>query len=186
MSPYWKFRITPIVVTLAIAALRFVGSASDAAAGALPKDPCALLKTAEIQAFASNAKIGSGVLDTSAAPLAVTCTYSWGPRTPEWGDSELTIAVTDASKVWPGGLSPDDIKERVVVEASSGGPGSSEISGVGDGAVFSTDPKSHNAMAKAYVVKGKGVLMWVTFHGSNEPSVKDKLITLLKEAAARL
>ena len=49
-----------------------------------------------------------------------------------------------------------------------------------------TDPKAHNAMAKAYVVKGKGVLLWVTFHGGNALAQKDKLIALLKAAAATL
>ena len=186
MSPYWKSRMTPLTVALVIAVIRFAGSASDAAAASLPKDPCALLKPAEIQALASNDKIGSGVLDTSAAPLALMCTYSWGPETAEWGQSSLAIEVTDASKVWPGGLSPDDIKQRVIVEAKTGGPGSSEISGIGDGAVFSTDPKSHQATAKAYIVKAKGIVMWLTFHGGNALAQKDKIIAVLKAAAARL
>jgi hypothetical protein len=186
MSPYWKFRMTPLMIGLAIAVLRLAGATSDAAAAALPKDPCTLVKPTEIQALASNAKIGSGVLDTSAAPLVVACTYSWGPRTSEWGESALTISVTDATKVWPAGLSPDDIKQRVVLEARTGGPGSSEIAGIGDGAVFSADPKSHNATAKAYVVKGKGLLMMVTFHGGNALSQKDKIIAILKDASARL
>ncbi len=86
------------MVGLAIAALRLAGPAS-AAAGALPKDPCALLKPAEIQALASNAKIGSGVVDASMAPLGNACTYSWGPRTREWGESAVTITVIDAEEL---------------------------------------------------------------------------------------
>jgi hypothetical protein len=72
------------------------------------------------------------------------------------------------------------------VEVTSGGPGSSEIAGIGDGAVFTTDPKSHTAAAKAYLVKAKGVLLEVTFHGGNPLAQKAKLIGLLKAAAARL
>ena len=33
----------------------------------------------------------------------------------EWRETALSVTVVDASKVWPGGLSPDDIKERVLV-----------------------------------------------------------------------
>jgi len=184
MNPYWKFRMRALMVALAIAGLRFAGPASgDATAAALPKDPCALLKPADIQALAPNAKIGNGVLTTQ-APLGATCTYSWGPRTSEWGETALSVTVVDASKVWPGGLSSDDIKQRVLLEARTGGPDASEIPGIGDGAVFTTDPKAHNATAKAYVVKAKGVLLEVTFHGGNALAQKDKLIALLKAAAA--
>ena len=83
-------------------------------------------------------------------------------------------------------MSSDDIKQRVLLEARTGGPDASEIPGIGDGAVFTTDPKSHDATAKAYVVKAKGVLLEVTFHGGNALAQKDKLIALLKAAAAAL
>jgi hypothetical protein len=178
----------PLMIGLAIAVFRFAGPASDdAAAAALPKDPCALLKPAEIQAaLAPNANIGSGVSDTSGLPMGVGCTYTWGPRTNEWGQTAFSVTITDASKVWPGGLTPDDIKQRVLVEAKTGGPDASEIPGIGDGAVFTTEPKTHDATAKAYVVKGKGVVLWVTFHGGNALSQKDKIIALLKNAVGRL
>ncbi len=185
MNPYWQFQIRALLVALAIAGLRFAGPASDyAAAPAPPKDPCALLKPADIQALAPNAKIGSGVL-SSQAPVGAACTYSWGPRTSEWGETALSVTVVDASKVWPGGLSSADIKERVLMEARIGGPDASEIPGIGDGAVFTTD-KSHNATAKAYLVKAKGVVLEVAFHGGNALAQKDKLIALLKAAAAAL
>ena len=186
MNPYWKFWMRALMVALAIAGLRFAGPAiDDATAAALPKDPCALLKPADIQALASNAKIGSGVLTTN-APLGATCAYSWGPRTSEWGETSLSVILVDASKVWPAGLSSDDIKQRVLLEVRTGGPDASEIPGIGDGAVFTTDPKAHNATAKAYLVKAKGVLLDVTLHGGNALAQKDKLIALLKAAAARL
>lgn len=187
MNPTWPFRMRALMFALAIAGLRFAGPASaDATAAALPKDPCALLKPADIQALAPNANIGSGVSDTTALPMAVGCTYTWGPRTPEWGQTSLSVTVMDASKAWPRGLSPNVIKQSVVVEAKKGGPDASEIPGIGDGAVFTRAPKVHNAMAKAYVVKGKGVVLLVTFHGGSALAQKDKIIALLKAAAARL
>jgi hypothetical protein len=186
MNPYLKSRMRALMAALAIAGLRFAGLASDdAAAAAPPKDPCALLKPADIQAFAPSAKIGSGVLTTN-APLAASCAYSWGPRTSEWGETAVTVDVIDASKVWPGGLSSDDIKQRVLVEVRIGGPDASQIPGIGDGAVFTTDSKTHNAKAKAYLVKAKGVVLEVAFHGGNPLAQKDKLIALLKAAAAAL
>jgi hypothetical protein len=83
-------------------------------------------------------------------------------------------------------LSSDDIKQRVLVEVRIGGPDASAIPGIGDGAVFTTDPKTHNAKAKAYLVKAKGVVLEVAFHGGNALAQKDKLIALLKAAAAAL
>lgn len=185
MGPHRKFQ--PLLIGLAIVLFRFAGPASDEAAAALPKDPCALLKPAEVQAaLAPSANIGSGVPDTSGLPMAAGCTYTWGPRTNEWGQTAFSITVTDASKVWPNGLTPDDIKQRVLVEAQMAGSDASEISGIGDGAVFTADPKTHNATAKAYAVKAKGIVLWVSFHGGNALSLKDKLVALLKDAVARL
>jgi hypothetical protein len=186
MNAYWKSRMGALLVALAVAGLRFAGPASDdATAAGLPKDPCALLKPADIQALAPNAKIGSGVMTTE-APLGVSCAYTWGPRSSEWGETSLTVALVDASKIWPAGLTSDDIKQRVLVEVRMGGPDASEIPGIGDGAVFTADAKAHNAKAKAYLVKAKGVLLEVAFHGGNGLAQKDKLIALLKAAAATL
>jgi hypothetical protein len=90
------------MVALAIAGLRLAGPASDdATAATLPKDPCALVKPADIQALAPNAKIGSGV-PTDNGSFGGSCAYSWGPRTNEWGQTALTIMIVDASKVYPG------------------------------------------------------------------------------------
>ncbi len=186
MNPYWKFRMRALMVALVIAGLRFAGPASDdATAAALPKDPCTLLKPADIQALAPNAKIGSGVLAEN-GPLGATCEYRWGPRTREWGETAISIQVIDASKVWPGGLSPDDIKQRVLLEFKTGGPDASRTPGMGDGAVLTTDPKAQNATVKAYFVKAKGVVLAVGFHGGDALAQKDKLIALLKAAAATL
>ena len=83
-------------------------------------------------------------------------------------------------------MSSDDIKQRVLVEVRIGGPDASQIPGIGDGAVFTTDPKTHNAKAKAYLVKAKGVVLEVALHGGNGLAQKDKLIALLKAAAVAL
>jgi hypothetical protein len=184
MSPGWKFRTTPLAVGLAIAVLRLAGSASEAVAGTLPKDPCALLKPAEIQALASNAKIGGGVADASMAPLGVGCSYTWGPRTREWGESALTITVMDASKAWPG-VSPDVLQQGVLAKVKVGGPNASQVAAVGDAAAFTFEARSSNAMAEAYF-KAKGLHLSLSFHAGDSLSNKDKLIALLKSAAARL
>jgi hypothetical protein len=179
----------PQILGLTALALLMGGSgAAVVTPAALPKDPCALLKPAEIQALAANAKIESGKSTTDPAGFVVGCTYEWGPRNREWGTSSLLISVTDASKVWPGGLSPDDIKQRVLVMAQTSGPGAAPISGIGDGAVFTTEPKAHNAKAMAFVVKAKGVLLEVAFHGDGGDALakKDNLTGLLKLAASRL
>jgi len=184
MSPYRKFQTTPLMVGLAIAVLQLIGSASDAVAAALPKDPCALLKPAEIQTLAPNAKIGSGVLDASMAPLGVGCKHTWGPRTPEWGESALTITVIDASKGWPG-VSPDLIQQGILAKVKTGGPKASQVPGVGDAAAFTFEDRVSSATAEAYL-KAKGVHLSVKFHAGDSLSNKDKLIALLKDAAARL
>jgi hypothetical protein len=182
VDSYSKLGISVLIIGSAIVA----GLAnSDAAAAAPPKDPCTLLKPADIQTLAPTAKISNGVV-TENGPLGGTCKYSWGPRTNEWGDSAVTVTVVDASKAWPGGLSPDVIKRRILGDMKTGGPEAAEIPGIGDGAVFTTEPKSYNAAAKAYFVKTKGVLLELKFHGGNALAQKDKLITLLKTAAAAL
>lgn len=175
-------QMTSLIVGLAIGVLQLAGSASDAAA--LPKDPCALLKPAEIQTLAPNAKIGSGVLDASTAPLGVGCTFTWGPRTPEWGESALTITVIDASKGWPG-MSPDLIQQGMLAQVKVGGPNAYQIPSVGDAAVFTFEDRVSSATAQAYL-KAKGVHLSVKFHAGDSLSNKDKLIALLKAAAARL
>ena len=183
MSP-WKSRMMTLTFGLAIAVLRLTASAGEADARALPKDPCALLTPAEIQVLASNAKIGSGVSDASMAPMGIACTYSWGPRTREWGESALTITVIDASRAWPG-RSPDEIQQGILAKVKVGGPNASLIPGVGDAAAFTFEARSSNATAEAYL-KAKGDHLSVRYHAGDALSSKDKVIALLKDAAAKL
>ena len=159
MNPYDGFRMTTLVA-LAIAVCQFAGAAS--AAAPLPTDPCALLKPSEIQTLDSNATIGSGVLDSSTAPMSVACTYTWGPRTREWGESGLTVAVIDASKGWPG-VSPDLLQQGILAKVKASGPNASQVTGVGDAAAFTFEERASNATVEAYF-KAKGVHLAVTFH----------------------
>jgi hypothetical protein len=182
MTP-WKFEMNPFKVGLGIAVV-VASWASDAVAGVLPKDPCTLLKPAEIQALDSNATVGSGVLNGGMAPLGVGCTYTWGPRTPEWGESAVTITVIDASKAWPG-TDAGALREGLLAKVRAEGPNASEVPGVGDAAVFTFEARSSNATVEAYF-KTKGVHLSVTFHAGDSLAKRDKIIALLKDAAARL
>ena len=180
MKPQRRTRVSLVMVGFAMAWLGL----ADAGAATLPKDPCALLKVAEIQALAPNAKIGSGVADASAAPLGASCTYTWGPRTSEWGDPAVTITVIDAATAWVG-VSPDTLAEGLRAKIKTGGPNAFEIPGVGDAAGFTFAAHSSNATAEA-LLGAKGVHLSVTVHSGDSLANKDKVVTLLKEAAARL
>ena len=182
MSP-WKFRMLPLMVRLGTTII-VASSASGAAAATLPKDPCALLEPAEIQELAPNATIGSGILDASMASLGVACTYTWGPRTPEWGESAVTITVIDASQAWPG-TGADVLKQGLLAKVKAEGPNASQIPGVGDAAAFTFEARSSNATAEAYLMS-KGVHLSVKFHAGDSLANKDKIIALLRDAAARL
>jgi hypothetical protein len=109
-----QFRILPVILGLAMVSLAHAGAASEDAGGpTLPKDPCALLKPAEIQAaLVPNAAVSRGVPTTNTAPLAVSCSYTWGPRTSQWGESSVTVMVIDASQAYPG-MSADQIRQGV-------------------------------------------------------------------------
>ncbi|HEY7635026.1 MAG TPA: hypothetical protein VH763_05760 [Gemmatimonadales bacterium] len=169
---YHRFRIGALALGLA-------------AGGPLPKDPCALLKPAEIQAaLAPDTKITAGVPTTKSLPLAVSCSYTWGPRTPQWGESSLLVMVIDLSQAWPG-LSAEQIQQGVLLSAKGDKADASLITGVGDAGVFTSKAGNYNGRAEA-VLEAKGVHLSVEFHGGEVLSHKDKIIALLKGAARRL
>jgi hypothetical protein len=152
----------------------------------LPKDPCALLKPAEIQsALAPKATIGPGVPATDMAPLGVSCTYTWGPRTSEWGESSVTVTVLDLSKAFPG-VSGDQLKDGMMAEtmAKDATITASQVGGVGDAGVFKFEARSFNATGEGLFVS-KGVELLVKFHGG-DVGAKDKVVALLKQAGSRL
>lgn len=153
-------------------------------AAALPKDPCALLKPAEIQSLAPNAKIGNGKAHTDPGGLGVTCTFEWGPRTKEWGESTVSVTVMDATKAYPG-TDAATLQQGFLAKAKVGGPNASTISGVGDAGVFTFEARSSSATAETYL-KGKSLLVVVSYHAGDSLASKDKIVTLLKAAASRL
>jgi hypothetical protein len=168
-----------------MAGLAIAGAIEGASPAALPKDPCALLKPAEIQsALAAKATIGAGVSDTAMLPVGIGCTYTWGPRTSGWGETSLTLTVIDASKAWVG-VSAADLERGILMKARPGQANASVIPGVGDAAVFTYEARSHNASAEAYY-KSKNLHLTVTFHEGSSLQDKDKIVALLKKAAARL
>jgi hypothetical protein len=94
------------------------------------------------------------------------------------------VMVIDASQAWPG-LSAEQIQQGVLLSAKSDKADASPISGVGGAAVFTFEARKFNGKAEAFF-EAKGVHLSVDFHGANGPSYKDKVIALLKQAAARL
>ncbi len=185
MSRHRKSRV-PLLVGVTLALVRSIAVLGDeAVAGTLPKDACALLTPAEVQAaLAPAVSIGSGISAGSMLPLGVGCTYTWGPRTKEWGDSALTITVIDISTAYPG-TRPDTIKEGLLAKAKVGGPDASEIGGVGDAGAFTFEARVSSATVEAYY-KGKDLDLSLTFHGAESLHAKEKLVDLLKKAGARL
>lgn len=184
MNRYRKFRTRTLIFGFSVVTILGVVGENAIAAG-LPKDPCALLKPAEIQsALDPGGNVGSGVASADAQHIGINCSYSWGPRTKEWGESALTVTVIDATKGWPG-TSPDLIEQGVLLKAKVAGSNGSVISGVGDAAVFTFEARSSNGTAEAYF-KAKALHLSVTLHRGDALQIKDKVIALLKEAAARL
>ena len=178
-----QFRNRPVLHGLALIGLA-AGAAS--ATPKLPKDPCALLKPAEIQAaLAPNATIGPGVPATDMAPVGVSCSYTWGPRTEQWGQSSITVTVLDLAQAYPG-MSGDQLKQGVMAEvmAKDATIAASPISGVGDAGVFKFESRSFNATGEA-LFAAKGVHLSVKFHGG-DAGAKDKIVALLKQAGSKL
>lgn len=174
MKPTLKFGLAVLIAGVAV----------DAAAAGLPKDPCALLKPADIQVLAPSAKIGEGRADASMAPLGVGCTYTWGPKSNEWGTPSLSITVMDLSKAYAG-TGIDTLKQGLQGKVKAGGPNAAMVPGVGDAAAFTFEARPSNAMAEA-LVKSKDLHLVLKHHAGDSLASKDKLIGLLKTAASRL
>jgi hypothetical protein len=151
-------------------------------ASAQPRDPCALLKSAEIQALAPGATIGNGV--AAVETLGASCVYTWGPKSDKWGDPQLSVTVLDTSKAYPG-MDANTLKQGMLAVVKTGGPNASIIPGIGDAAAFTFEDRVSSATAQAYFA-AKGVQVSLTFHSGDALSSKDKLTALLKEAVGRL
>ena len=151
-----------------------------ASAAGLPKDPCALLKPEEVQSLAAGAKVSSGKAQPG-APLATSCTWTWGPRTKEWGESSVMVMVMDMTKAYSG-HSLDTLKQGMAIKVKQD-PKGEQVS-VGDAGAFTYEERSHNVTAEA-LIKSKDSHVIVKFHGDALAN-KDKVIGLLKTAAGRL
>ena len=147
---------------------------------AMPKDVCALLTVAEIQALAGTA-VKDGTPGKVAALGAVSCTYAWGPANyAATGQFQLNVLATDASKAFPG-MSTALIKQAMLARVKAGGV-AGEVPGIGDAATFESDePNRVNAKGLA-----KGVFLSVELEGPNARLQKDQVIALLKAATGRL
>lgn len=147
----------------------------------VPKDPCALLKAAEIQTLDPKGQIGTGVPSKPDALGALSCEYEWGPGGNAYsGKHYLHVTVGEASKLFVG-LDAATLKLGIAMQAKSE-PNGAAISGVGDAAVFSsTDKIRSKTMALV-----KGLILQVNYEALDGFAQKDHVIALLKAAAARL
>ena len=148
-------------------------------AGELPRDPCGLVTSAEVEAVAGGAKVGKGVVDSGAAPMGTMCRYTWGPRTPQWGQAEATIMVVDVSRAAPG-RGRDVVTGNLRTQQNA-----TAIAGIGEVAVSYAEPRSYNGVAETYV-KARDLHLQVKIHGGDPQASKESATTLLRGAAKRL
>lgn len=147
----------------------------------IPKDPCALLKTGEIQTLDPNGQISPGVATKPDALGALECNYEWGPGANAYsGKHYLHVTVVEASKLFAG-VDAATLKQGIAMQAKSE-PNGSVISGVGDAAVFSSSDKIRSKT----IALIKGLILQVNYEALDGFAQKDRVIALLKAAAARL
>jgi hypothetical protein len=82
-------------------------------------------------------------------------------------------------------MSPDLIAQGVHMQVKMGGAHASAIPGVGEAAAFTFEDRVSTTTAQAYL-KAKGFHLAVKHHAGDSLASKDKLVALLKAAAARL
>lgn len=146
-----------------------------------PKDPCALLKAAEIQVLDPKGQISPGVAAKPDALGALECNYEWGAGANVYsGKHYLHVTVGEASKLFVG-VDAATLKLGIAMQAKSE-PNGAAIPGVGDAAVFSSSDKIR-AKTMALV---KGLILLVNYEALDGFAQKDHVIALLKAAAARL
>lgn len=171
-----------LILGLAIVALRVAPAAAGSPA-ALPKDPCAIMKTSEIQVLDPNAQISDGVANTKMVDLgSVYCEYEWGAGgNVQSGRFFLNVIFSDGSKTFPG-MTSELIKSGLLADVKAGDANAAVIPGVGEAATYVSDD-SIRAKTTAYV---KGILLMVNLECSDARAKRDQVIALLKLAAARL
>ena len=153
-----------------------------ALAAELPS-PCELVRASDLKTLFPDGPGGPGKLDKR-TPGAASCTYEWGSGgNPEKDNFTFSIVVGDASKMFPG-MSPEAIKSALLVRAAHPRPGQTAeaIPGVGEAAVYeSIKPIESEVMALV-----KGMILTVHLVCPDGRGKKDKVVSLLKTAAATL
>jgi hypothetical protein len=98
----------------------------------------------------------------------------------------VAVFVMDTSKAYPG-RGADTLKEGLLAKtkAKDKSSTSSQVSGVGDVAIFTVEERSNNAKVDT-ILGAKGYQLQVTFHGGDLAANKDKIVALAKAAAGRL
>ena len=82
----------------------------DGTVSAQELNPCALLLLDdEIKPFAGNTSVAAGVSSSLPALGSATCRYAWGDGV---GRFKLVVAVTEASRVFPG-MMAEQVKQRL-------------------------------------------------------------------------
>jgi hypothetical protein len=135
-------------------------------------DPCALLKTDEIQSLVGNGQeAGNGVPSAIQSLGRVACRYQGGA-----GVGRYTLDVIINSN-----MTADAVKQAL---AAPGGIGtvSEVIDGVGEAAAFKSD--SH--MLDTATASMKGRLLQLNLDGYDARAKKDQVISLLKTGSSRL
>jgi hypothetical protein len=160
-------------------ALALLGTSVPAAQAQQPGDACSLLQGAEVEALAGSSKVGPGRPETDALGSRL-CRYAWGTGgNVQGGRSMLDVSVTPTSVAFPG---TDAAVLREGLLAKAGPPNTAVIPGIGDAAVYESNAPIR-VETTAFV---KGNMLIVTFESSNARARKDRVIGLLKSAAARL
>ena len=167
-----------LMVALVVAGTGISSPASgDSTASAQALNPCALLKTDDVQSLAAKETVAEGVSSSLEPFGSVTCRYAWGVGANHF---KVDITINDASRMFPG-MSPEQIKQRLL---GSVRPGSSDavVSDVGEAAVFRAD----SALYAGATAISKGHIIEVHADGFVAREMKDQVIALLKSAVSRL
>lgn len=177
MTPGYRFA-SALVLGLALVV---TGASSPGGVGttlsAQALNPCALLTVDDVKSLAGNSTVADGVSNTYPDIGYATCRYTWGVGADRFN---LNVAVTEASRMFPR-MSPDQIKQQLVGSVRTG-THDALVSEVGEAAVFRPDSLVY-ATASSFV---KGRVLQVQLDGAFAGEMKDKVVGLLKTAAARV
>ncbi|MFN8177759.1 MAG: hypothetical protein U0167_07525 [bacterium] len=139
-------------------------------------EPCALVTGAEVATLAG-VKVGAGQAGHIPQTGQLTCKYQWKEKDLV---ATLEISLGEVSKMLPG-ADAAMIKSMMVGETKHGSS-PTPISDVGEAAAYKQN-SPHSGYAAAFL---KGKILELTYNGADSAAKKDRLIALLKAAAARV